>query len=116
MIEKMKQEWHMLSRSIYTGERLEANLRALVAVSIVTAALGLVLTVYDIAKGETIMTLMERNGLSPEDTYYVGDTLGDYEACQLAGIRFIFCKYGCGEVKTPYKAIDSFSELKDLFA
>ena len=67
-------------------------------------------------KGETIMTLMERNGLSPEDTYYVGDTLGDYEACQLAGIRFIFCKYGFGEVKTPYKAIDSFSELKDLFA
>ena len=51
----------MLSRSIYTGERLEANLRALVAVSIVTAALGLVLTVYDIAKGETIMTVAAFN-------------------------------------------------------
>ena len=56
MIEKMKQEWRMLNRSIYTGERLKENLRALVAVSIVTAILGLVLTVYDIAKGETIMT------------------------------------------------------------
>lgn len=47
----------MLSQTIYTGERLEANLQALVAVSIVTAALGLILTVYDIMKGEVIMTV-----------------------------------------------------------
>ena len=62
-------------------------------------------------KGETIKTLMARNGLLPEDTYYVGDTLGDYEACQLAGIRFIFCKYGFGEVKTPDISIERFPDL-----
>ena len=61
MIEKLKQEWRMLSRSIYTGARLEANLRALVSVSIVTASLGLVLTVYDLAKGETAMTVAAFN-------------------------------------------------------
>ena len=61
MIEKLKQEWRMLSRSIYTGARLEANLRALMAVSIVTATLGLVLTVYDLAKGETAMTVAAFN-------------------------------------------------------
>jgi hypothetical protein len=61
MLEKLKQEWQMLSRSIYTGERLEANLHALVAVSTVTAVLGLGLTVYDIMKGETIMALAAFN-------------------------------------------------------
>jgi len=61
MFKKLKQEWRMLSQSIYTGERLEANLQALVAVSIVTAALGLGLTVYDIMKGETIMAVAAFN-------------------------------------------------------
>lgn len=61
MLKKLKEEWRMLSRSIYVGERLEANLRALRAVSIVTAALGLLLTVYDIWKGETIMTIAALN-------------------------------------------------------
>lgn len=66
-------------------------------------------------KGETIKTLMNKYGMIPEDTYYVGDTMGDYEACVVAGIRFIFCRYGFGEVPSPYKAIDSFTELKDMF-
>ena len=66
-------------------------------------------------KGETILTLMERNKLDPSDTYYIGDTIGDFEACELAGIRFVFCKYGFGEVSTPYMSIGSFCELDDLF-
>ena len=66
-------------------------------------------------KGETILTLMGRNDLQHEDTYYIGDTMGDYEACKLADIRFIFCEYGFGEVPAPYKTIKSFRELKDLF-
>ena len=67
-------------------------------------------------KGETIKALMEKYNMSPEDTYYVGDTMGDFEACTVAGIRFIFCRYGFGEVPSPYKAINSFTELKDMFS
>lgn len=67
-------------------------------------------------KGETIKTLMDRYGMTPEDTYYIGDTLGDFEACNKAGIRFIFCRYGFGEVPSPYKAIDSFTELEKMFS
>ena len=66
-------------------------------------------------KGDTIRTLMDRYGMTPEDTYYIGDTMGDFEACVKAGIRFIFCRYGFGEVGDPYRTIDSFSELKDMF-
>lgn len=66
-------------------------------------------------KGETIKTLMKKHGMTAEDTYYIGDTLGDFEACSIAGIRFIFCSYGFGEVPDPYKAIDRFSDLKDIF-
>ena len=66
-------------------------------------------------KGETIKTLMKKHGMSSEDTYYIGDTMGDYEACAVAGIRFIYCRYGFGEVAEPYKTIDSFTELKDMF-
>lgn len=66
-------------------------------------------------KGETILSVMKRNDLDPKDTYYIGDTLGDFEACELAGIRFIFCEYGFGEVPAPYKSIKSFKELNDIF-
>ena len=55
MLEKLKETWAMLNRSIYRGERLEQNLRALTAVSIVTAALGMVLTAYNLYSGEKIM-------------------------------------------------------------
>lgn len=32
---------------------------------------------------------------------YVGDTMGDYESCQKAGIPFIFASYGFGSVPSP---------------
>lgn len=63
MFKKLKETWAMLNRSIYTGERLEQNLRALTAVSIVTAALGLLLTVYNLYSGEKIMLIASINTL-----------------------------------------------------
>ncbi len=44
----MKSVWKNLNRTIYTGERLASNIRALTGVSIVSFALGLVLVVMDI--------------------------------------------------------------------
>jgi phosphoglycolate phosphatase len=61
------------------------------------------------SKGENIRLVIERNNL--EDVVYVGDTQGDYEATVLAGIPFIFAKYGFGSVENCYLAI---SEIKEL--
>lgn len=49
--------WAIVSRPIYVGKRLEANLRALTAVSIVCIVLGLVLAVVNIATSQDIMLL-----------------------------------------------------------
>lgn len=66
-------------------------------------------------KGDTILTLMAKNGLKAEDTFYIGDTNGDFEASNHAGIRMVFCEYGFGSVDGAYKNIESFPELLDLF-
>lgn len=62
-------------------------------------------------KGETILTVMRRNGLKPEECAYIGDTAGDEEAAGLAGIPFIFATYGFGEAKKPDMVIHDFTEL-----
>ena len=46
-------------------------------------------------KGETILELMRRHHI--EQAAYIGDTQGDYEATQVAGIPFIWAAYGFGE-------------------
>ena len=60
-------------------------------------------------KGDTIRILMERHGI--EDAVYIGDTQGDLEACQTAGIPFVFCAYGFGAPESYDSRIDSFAEL-----
>ncbi|MBU5480049.1 HAD family hydrolase [Blautia sp. MSJ-19] len=51
------------------------------------------------------------------DTYslkapvYVGDTLGDYQACQKAGVPFILAEYGFGEVSDPDARISKPMDL-----
>lgn len=67
-----------------------------------------------LSKGENILLLMERNGVDPADTVYVGDTLGDYEASVFAKVPFAFITYGFGKVETPDYVINAFSELKEL--
>lgn len=63
-------------------------------------------------KGDTIRTLMERNGLS--DILYIGDTLGDHQACQKAGVPFVFVEYGFGDVPDAEVKISRISELLDI--
>lgn len=63
-------------------------------------------------KGDTIRTLMERNGL--KNPLYIGDTMGDWQACREAGIPFVFAEYGFGNVPEAKVKIGSISELPDI--
>ena len=64
------------------------------------------------SKGQTIRTLMERNGL--KEPVYVGDTQGDADACAEAGISFIFAEYGFGNVPDADMRIRRFSDLENI--
>ena len=63
-------------------------------------------------KGDTIRILMERHGIT--DAVYIGDTQGDLEASQKAGIPFIFCTFGFGNPETFDAKIDAFTDLPEL--
>lgn len=67
-------------------------------------------------KDENITLVMERNQLSPDETVYIGDTMGDYTATKKAGLPFVFARFGFGDVPTPDYVVDSFAEIKNLFA
>ena len=64
------------------------------------------------SKGQTILTLMKKHNIGP--CIYIGDTQGDMEACQEAGIPFIFCAYGLGYTSTWDMRIESIEELLSL--
>ena len=66
-------------------------------------------------KDENILLLCKRNNLDLNETVYIGDTLGDYEATKKAGLKFVFCEYGFGSVDTPDYTISEFKDLLDLF-
>ena len=67
-------------------------------------------------KGENILDIIARNGL--DCAVYVGDTVSDSGGARIAGIPFIYAKYGFGENKKREKtedydrAIDSLRELR----
>ncbi|MCI8640163.1 MAG: HAD family hydrolase [Coprococcus sp.] len=63
-------------------------------------------------KDETIALLMERNHLS--QAVYVGDTQGDYDSCQKAGLPFIWAGYGFGNVPDANFRISGMEELLPL--
>jgi phosphoglycolate phosphatase len=65
-----------------------------------------------LSKGENIKLIMERNKLT--NPVYVGDTEGDRKAAELAGIPFIYARYGFGHVEQFDYAIDQFKELLDI--
>lgn len=65
-----------------------------------------------LSKGENLRLLIERHRM--DRPIYVGDTQGDWEACQAAGIPMIFAAYGLGEVDAPLPTIHHFSELLTL--
>ena len=64
------------------------------------------------SKGKTIRTLMEKHNIC--SCIYIGDTQGDLEACQEAGVPFIFCAYGLGTAESWDAKIDSIDELLNM--
>ena len=63
-------------------------------------------------KNETIRLLMEKHNL--KDVVYIGDTLGDFDACQKADVPFIFAEYGFGEAPEAKMRIKDIAELPAL--
>ena len=63
-------------------------------------------------KGETILKLMKDHNIT--SACYIGDTQGDLEATELAGIPFVYCTFGFGNPTHYWKKIDSFQELLEL--
>lgn len=65
-----------------------------------------------ISKAEAIKKIIRNHNLS--ESIYVGDTIKDYEATKLAGIPFIYAKYGFGkDLKTTY-CINSITDLPSI--
>ena len=63
-------------------------------------------------KGETILRLMGAHGIT--SACYIGDTQGDATAAAFAGLPFVFCAYGFGQVDAYWKKIDAFEDLLTL--
>ena len=65
-------------------------------------------------KDKNISLLVERNNL--KNPVYVGDTQGDFDACKLAGVPFIWAEYGFGKVNEEDIAgkVKRFPELAEL--
>ena len=67
-----------------------------------------------LSKSENIALLVKRNGLKAP--VYVGDTQGDFEACKMAGLPFIWAAYGFGrpESEDYYAKLERFPDLEKL--
>lgn len=65
-------------------------------------------------KGENIKLVMKRSGI--DRAIYVGDTQGDLNAADLAGLPFVYAAYGFGSVNRETARIHSLSELPALAA
>ena len=63
-------------------------------------------------KGETIKRLMETHNIT--SACYIGDTQGDLDASDMAGLPFVYCTYGFGQVSHLWKSIDQFEDLLNL--
>ena len=66
-----------------------------------------------VCKGETIRKLMTDHRIT--SACYIGDTQGDADAAELAGIPFVYCTYGFGNVKEYWKKLDRFEDLNTIF-
>ncbi|MCR5546104.1 MAG: HAD family hydrolase [Lachnospiraceae bacterium] len=63
-------------------------------------------------KAENLRILIERNGF--QHPVYVGDTIMDEQACNQAGVPFIYASYGFGKAENPIFTIDSFKKLENI--
>lgn len=62
-----------------------------------------------LSKGENIRLVIERN--SVDSAVYVGDTQGDLDSADLAGVPFIRAAYGFGTMNREVPEINSLPEL-----
>lgn len=63
-------------------------------------------------KSFTIREIMRRNNL--ENVVYIGDTLGDQNACIEAGVPFIYVTYGFGEGVEAEMSVDEPLQILEL--
>ncbi|MCD2347996.1 HAD family hydrolase [Clostridium guangxiense] len=68
--------------------------------------------VTGLSKGENNKLIIKRNNL--KNPVYVGDTIGDAESAKVAGIPFVYARYGFGQVEEYDYVIDSFKEILKL--
>lgn len=62
-----------------------------------------------LSKGENIRLVIQRNGI--DRAVYVGDTQGDLDSADFAGVPFIRAAYGFGQMNREVPEISEFSEL-----
>lgn len=68
--------------------------------------------VTGLSKGENNKLIIKRNNL--KNPVYVGDTISDAESAKVAGIPFVYARYGFGQVEKYDYVIDNFEELLKL--
>lgn len=68
--------------------------------------------VTGLSKGENNKMIIERNHL--KNPIFVGDTKMDAESAKVAGIPFVYARYGFGDVEEYDYVIDSFEEILTL--
>mgnify|MGYP003318203878 FL=1 len=64
------------------------------------------------SKGQNIRLLMERQGIT--DCIYVGDTQGDCDAAEEAGVPFVHAAYGFGTANTSAAVLYQFASLSEI--
>ena len=65
------------------------------------------------AKADNILAIAKQYGL--KSPVYIGDTMGDFEACREAGVPFVFASYGFGQVDNPDYRIEKPADLLSIF-
>ena len=67
-----------------------------------------------LSKGENIRLVIERSAI--DKAVYVGDTQGDLDSSDFAGVPFIRAAYGFGQMDRPVPEIREFCELPEKAA
>jgi len=65
---------------------------------------------YPPAKAEHLQAQLDKRGLKPEQTIYVGDSIQDYKAANASGIPFV----GINNGDNPFAGLPLMAELKGL--
>ena len=66
-----------------------------------------------VGKSRMLLDMCARHHL--ERAVYIGDTQGDQDAAEGAGLEFVFVRYGFGEASKPALSVGSFGQLVELF-